>query len=105
MKWDSSDKLDSHIVDSGRWFKLSSAQENAPVRSGVYVFANSELQVKYVGKAGASRLRAEIQNALYREKGRGASQFAWFATNSDDKAWSLESDLIAKYQPSNNDKK
>ena len=102
MKWDSSDERDSRIVDKGRWYNLDEVDEKAPNRSGVYIFVNVDLQVKYVGKAGAGRLKEEIKNAISRGKDRGATKFGWFATNSDDKAKSLERDWIDKYKPSNN---
>ena len=105
MIWELSDAQDYRIATWDGWFNLNSVQENAPKRAGVYVFVNSAFQVKYIGKAGAGRLQAEIQNALCREKGNGASRFAWFATNSDANALSLENDWIHKYQPPNNDKK
>lgn len=93
------------IRSMGRWFPISLADEIAPTQAGVYVFTDCDLQVRYVGKAGAGRLRDEIQGALKRGKGYDVSQFGWFATNSEETALSLEKEWIGKYQPLNNDRK
>lgn len=105
MIWDTNDGQENYIVDKGGWYDLGTVNEKAPDRAGVYVFVSSDKDVKYVGKAGARRLRVEIQNALNRGKGYGATGFAWFATNSDDFALILENNWIQKYQPSNNKRK
>ena len=102
MLWELNDAEDYRIETWDGWFGLGSVQKNAPNRAGVYTFVNSDFEVIYVGKAGAGRLQVEIQDALNREKGKGASQFAWFATNSDERAKSLENEWIHKYEPINN---
>ena len=72
-------------------------------RAGVYIFANSALQVKYVGKAGPGRMVVEMHDALFnRNKGYGASQVKVLYTNSNDYAWSLETELKNHYDPPNN---
>lgn len=102
MKWDSKDENDSRIVAKGRWYDLDDVDEKAPERAGVYVFVNSDHDVKYVGKAGAGRLKDEIKDAISRDKDKYATLFGWFATNSDENAKSLERDWIDKYDPLNN---
>ncbi|MDN5326561.1 MAG: catalytic domain [Moorella sp. (in: firmicutes)] len=102
MKWDSSDEKDKRIVEFGRWYGLNEVDDKAPERAGAYVFINDSYDVKYVGKAGARRLRNEIKDAIKRGKDREATKFGWFATNSDEAARSLESDWIKKYDPPNN---
>lgn len=102
-KWDSKSGQDSKVVARGGWGDLPDCLDNFPARAGVYVFADVELQVKYVGKAGAGRLQKEAKNAYnVRDKGSGATKATWLATNSDDNAKSLESDLIDEYDPPNN---
>jgi len=71
-------------------------------RSGVYIFANRDLQVKYVGKAGPGRMVVEIQSAINRGKDYGATLVKALYTNSDEKATNLESALKEKYKPPNN---
>jgi len=71
-------------------------------RSGVYIFANRDLQVKYVGKAGPGRMVVEIQSAINRGKDYGATLVKALYTNSDERATSLESALKEKYKPPNN---
>jgi len=101
MQWDNADGRDWRVVASSGWTMLSN-YGNLEARSGIYVFADSALQVKYVGKAGAGRMVLEIQSAINRGKSRGASQVRALYTNSDANAQSLEQALIAKYNPPNN---
>lgn len=101
MKWDSSDHSDYRVVDYSGWRDLSN-YGTFEERSGVYVFANSDLQVKYIGKAGPGRMVVEIQSAIGRGKNFGASQVKAIYTNSNDRALSLEGALVDKYDPPNN---
>ena len=101
MIWDDDDANDYRVVDREGWYSLKHCDE-APSRAGVYIFASRDGHVKYVGKAGAGRLRDEIYNAIYRGKGHGATIYAWLATNSNEYAKSLEQDLIDEYDPINN---
>lgn len=71
-------------------------------RAGVYLFANADLQIKYVGKAGAGRMVIEIDDAIRHGKAYGATLVKALYTNSDANALSLENDLIGKYNPPNN---
>jgi excinuclease UvrABC nuclease subunit len=101
MKWDNRDGRDYRVVASSGWTSLTN-YSNLEARAGVYLFADSSLQIKYIGKAGAGRIASEVGNAIRRGKGRGASQVRALYTNSDANALSLESSLIAKYDPINN---
>ena len=58
--------------------------------------------MKYVGKAGPSRMVAEIAQAIYRRKDFGATRVKALYTNSDANALSLERELIDEYDPPNN---
>jgi excinuclease UvrABC nuclease subunit len=101
MGWSSNETSDRRIVASSYWRSLNNyaGLEN---RSGVYVFANSAYQVKYIGKAGPGRMVNEIYNAITRNKAYGATQVKALYTNLDLNAQSLERDLIIKYNPPNN---
>lgn len=101
MKWDNKDGRDWRVVASSGWTMLSNYGNIQP-RAGVYIFADSALQVKYVGKAGAGRIVLEVGSAISRGKAYGASQVRALYTNSDANAQSLESILIDKYDPPNN---
>ena len=101
MLWDSRDHSDSRIVEYTGWRYLEN-YGNMEHRSGVYIFANKDLQVKYIGKAGPSRMVAEITSAIGRDKDYGATLVKAIYTNSDVRALSLEGDLIDKYNPPNN---
>jgi len=101
VEWSISDHQDWRVVDFTRWLKLTNYQ-NLEERAGVYIFANVNHQVKYIGKAGAGRMVAEIGNAIRRDKDRGATLVKALYTNSTANAQSLETDLIRKYRPPNN---
>lgn len=101
MIWDSSDHRDYRIVAYTRWRYIWN-YESLEARAGVYVFANAKLSVVYVGKAGAGRMIVEIESAFRRKKDRGATKVKALYTNSDDKAKTLERNLIDKYHPPNN---
>jgi excinuclease UvrABC nuclease subunit len=101
MIWDNSDHGDYRVVAYSGWRYLEN-YGTFEYRSGVYLFANANLQIKYVGKAGPGRMVDEIESAICRGKNYGATQVKALYTNSDDRATSLEADLINKYNPPNN---
>jgi len=101
MQWDISDHQDWRVADNTRWLNIINYQ-NLKARAGVYIFADVNHQVKYIGKAGAGRIVDETCNAIYRGKNRGATQVKVLYTNSNSNALSLETKLIDKYNPPNN---
>lgn len=101
MEWDISDHQDWRVVDHTRWLNIVNYQE-LEKRAGVYIFADINHQVKYIGKAGAGRIVDEIYNAINRGKDRGATLLKVLYTNSTANAQSLETYLINKYSPPNN---
>lgn len=101
MEWNDKDALDRRIFTSSYWRKIDNYKELVN-RAGVYVFANSTYQVKYVGKAGFMRMVPEISSEINRKKDYGATLVKALYTNSDQKALSLERGLINKYNPPNN---
>ena len=101
MIWDSSDHSDYRVIAYTGWRYLEN-YGTCEDRAGVYLFANADLHIKYVGKAGAGRIVIEIDNAIRRGKSYGATLVKALYTNSDANALSLESNLIAKYNPMNN---
>lgn len=101
MRWKSADGRDRRIVASSGWKNLSN-YEDLEQRAGVYIFANVNLQVKYIGKAGPRRMVNEIRKAVNRGKNFGATSVRALFTNSDANAVSLRKDLIEIYDPPNN---
>ena len=101
MEWRYSDENDNRIVAKTSWYNIEN-YENLENRSGVYIFADVNHQVKYIGKAGARRMVDEIADAISRGKDYGATRLKALYTNSDTNALSLERDLIYKYDPPNN---
>lgn len=101
MIWDPNDNFDNRVVKASDWIDIwrPDTLEN---RAGVYIFADIDQLVMYVGKAGAGRMADEVKNAIYRGKNNGAVMIKALYTNSDDNAWSLETDLRNKYNPPNN---
>ncbi|MCK4257112.1 hypothetical protein KAX35_09500 [candidate division WOR-3 bacterium] len=101
MKWGDSDNVDYRVVDSTQWWEIRDYNK-LEERAGVYIFADAEYQVKYVGKAGAGRMRDEVRSAINRGKDKDATILKALYTNSDEYAKSLEDYLIKKYKPPNN---
>jgi len=101
MIWDIRDQQDRRVVDYSGWLNLEN-YENLENKSGVYIFADANHDVKYIGKAGAGRMVDEISNAISRGKNTGATLVKALYTNSSENAQSLETDLINKYDPPNN---
>jgi len=90
----------SEVVRYTNWKSKNSTLDE---QAGVYIIADRNRNVKYIGKAGAGRLNVEAKSAMKcRNKGRGASIIKTLITNSNAKALSLEKYLIKKYQPANN---
>lgn len=101
MIWDSSDHSDYRVVEYTGWRNLEN-YGTFEHRAGVYLFANVDLHIKYIGKAGAGRMVEEIESAINRGKAYGATLVKALYTNSEEKALSLEGALIEKYNPPNN---
>ena len=101
MKWNKTDYHRFQVRDYDRWRDIGN-YETLEERAGVYVFANVDLHVKYIGKAGPGRMVKEIESAFDRGKDYGATRVMAMYTNSDKNALSLERALIDKYEPPNN---
>lgn len=117
MKWVIIDKSESRVVEATEWLPITEYKK-LQARAGVYIFADDNFDVKYIGKAGAGRMIVEvartkekkevskmiyeINSAIYRKKNTGATLVMALYTNSDDVALELEQELIAKYDPINN---
>lgn len=110
--WQAEDENDRRIDKCSEWTSLDEYQEKLEEKAGVYIFADEEFGVHYVGKAGEGRMLKEeirrqlreIANAQYREKDRNATQVKALYASSGDQALALEGDLIDKYDPPNNHK-
>jgi len=101
MEWDSSDQRDYRVVTIGEWRSVENHQDLEP-RTGVYIFADAGLRVKYIGKAGAGGMVDEVADAIRRDKAYQATRVKALYTNSYKNAQSLEAGLIDKYDPPNN---
>ena len=101
MIWDNTDYGRYQVVEHTGWRDIGN-YETLEERAGVYVFANVDLHVKYIGKAGPGRMVKEIESAFDRGKDYGATRVMAMYTNSDKNALSLERALIDKYEPPNN---
>jgi excinuclease UvrABC nuclease subunit len=107
MKWNNKDESDLKIQKVSEWTPLDQYKE-LEHKSGVYIFADDNYDVKYIGKAGARRLVLEhthvfeIYSAISRSKDDGATQVKTLYTNSNEFAKKLETELIQIYNPNNN---
>jgi len=110
MIWEEKDEHEYRVVKASEWIPLNSYKTELEERAGVYIFADDDFDVKYIGKAGAGRMVVELKNimtfevysALRRKKDTGATQVKALYTNSDDVALNYENELIEKYNPPNN---
>ena len=80
---------------------------NAPEKSGVYIFKNGKNYI-YIGKAKnlKNRLKGHLQATKIDPKERKifeeSSQLEWIITSSDYEAFVLENELIKQYKPKYN---
>jgi len=95
------DEKRPEVLEVQGWLSTDNV-ELLPARSGVYVFVDAPDDVKYIGKAGARRMKDEVKDAISRGKNRGDGWVKALYTNSDDVAKTLETTLIDKYDPPNN---
>lgn len=118
MKWDIKDDKDQRVIKATPWIALNSYKSILEERAGVYIFADAERDVKYIGKAGAGRMVVEnteskikedipktvfeVYSAIIRKKHAGATVVKALYTNSDATALEYEQELIKKYNPPNN---
>ena len=87
--------------------KLVEQINNAPEKSGVYIFKNGKNYI-YIGKAKnlKNRLKGHLQATKIDPKERKifeeSSQLEWIITSSDYEAFVLENELIKQYKPKYN---
>ncbi len=101
MIWDVRDERRSEVVEVQGWRMVESV-DSFQDRSGVYIFVDTYNEVVYVGRAGLRRMRDEMKDAISRGKNRGDGWVKVLYTNSDEIAIQLETKLIDKYNPPNN---
>ena len=95
------------MKDAVRYKKLVEQINEAPEKSGVYIF-KSEKNYIYIGKAKnlKSRLKGHLQATKIDPKERKifeeSSHLEWIITSSDYEAFVLENELIKQYKPKYN---
>ena len=99
--WIIKDTIDSRVVKISLWRDMYDYHK-LDTRRGVFVFINIFFQVKYIGKADEGRMVLEIADAIRNGKSNGVSLIKVLYTSSSEKTQSLHSDLISKYNPTNN---
>jgi excinuclease UvrABC nuclease subunit len=102
MQWDPNEVVDSRVVSSSDWWINLKDYETLEARAGVYLFANTKYDIKYIGTAGAGKMLQEIKGAINKKKNKGATHVRALYTNSKAKAQSLKKHLVQKYNPVNN---
>jgi len=87
----------------GKWINISKIKTEWKNVNGVYVFANKNRIVKYVGFAGSSNLKRETLSAMkQRKKAKGATKALFVQCTSRKYAKELENKLKHMYEPVNN---
>jgi len=104
MQWDPNDVLDPRVSAFSEWWINLKDFETLESRSGVYMLANANYDIKYIGTAGSHGMTEEIRDAINRKKSKGTTKVRALYTNSTEKAQSLKKYLITKYNPVNNRK-
>ncbi|MGD9131246.1 MAG: hypothetical protein PVH73_06695 [Candidatus Bathyarchaeota archaeon] len=104
MQWDPNDVVDYRVVTVSEWWIKLKDYEKLETKSGVYLFANSKYDIKYIGTAKAHGMIKAVKGAIDKKKSKGATQVRALYTNSTGKAQSLAERLIKKYNPANNQK-
>lgn len=104
MQWKLEDDNDQRVLTRTGWvdIEIYKTVDTLEKKVGVFIFADTNKEVKYIGKAGADKMIDEIYNALCKYKARDATLVKALYTNSDTNAQSLKTDLIKKYNPLNN---
>ncbi len=101
MKWNSSVQYDPKVVDYTGW-RYVNKHSQFPERSGVYVFTNEFLEVRYVEAAGSGQINEKISSARKSGKDYDVTRIKVLYTDSDESAYRLGQDLIERYEPPNN---
>jgi excinuclease UvrABC nuclease subunit len=103
MKFDYTDKSDSRLVMASPFaLDYPDDVEWAPLRAGVYMFIDADVEVVYIGKASGGRLKDAIITRRGTNAERDAVRYRWFQTDGNQTASELASDWIKKYEPRNN---
>jgi len=104
MQWDPNDVVDDRVIEVSEWWIDLKDYQKLESRSGVYLFSNTNYDIKYIGTAGAHKMTEEVKKAIDKKKSKGATKVRALYTNSKAKAASLKKHLIKKYNPINNKK-
>ncbi|MFT7614766.1 MAG: excinuclease UvrABC nuclease subunit [Parvicellaceae bacterium] len=102
MKWKPHHAKDNRITSTSSIKHLDNFKD-LPIGRGVYILMDKNHHVKYVGKAGARRMVAEINDAINnRTKGRGATRVKALYIATENQAYAVETQLRHYYDPPNN---
>jgi hypothetical protein len=97
MKWDEKDASDERVVKTGRWCSVNSVNKIFPNAHGVYIFADQNLNVKFIGCSKENGLKQTAQESLYRDENYGATKAFWLVTADSEEAQYLRRQLVKKY--------
>ncbi|MEI7595635.1 MAG: hypothetical protein WCK02_07805 [Bacteroidota bacterium] len=100
MKWNL-DITEKRICGATNWKSFNELTELED-KSGVYIFANNQLHLKYIGVFKTKSSLLEINDALKKGLGFNASLVKVLYTNTKNEAIALHNNIIELYQPVNN---
>ena len=93
----------SYVTKKSGWCKLQNIKREWKNVNGVYLFANKNKVVKYVGYAGSSNLKKEaLSSIMIRNKSKGATLAMYVQCSNKKSAKKLETELKHLYSPINN---
>ena len=101
MHWDIMDTKEIGISEHTHWSRLRDYDELAQ-GTGVFIFADDEHKVKYIGKAGPRKFVEDIAQALAKGKGEEATMLMALYMKNGQSAKHVYRLLINKSLPPNN---
>lgn len=103
MEFDTDDHNLGEVADFTYWVNLDNHDESLDPKTGVFIFADANHHVKYVGKAEPGNMLSAIQSAKAEGKDWQATLVKVLYTGSREATKSLKKGLKMKYQPLNNE--
>ena len=100
MIWEIGDHEDHRIMYYTFWKDIVN-YKTIEKRSGVFLFADENHDIKYIGKANFGEMVNEIFSALRSKKELGSTLLKVLFTNTGENTSKLEIDLVKKYNPHN----
>ena len=102
MKFDEQDLQDARVLRSlPGWHAYPHDVDSAPVTPGVYILADDQEDILYIGATSEDGLRVETMTHIGAATDRDAVKFRWIITRDLGAAQELMLEWVRKYKPRN----